>query len=77
VGDTIHIRLRVSSKVVLTPRSHASCGRLTAHVMLYQISRPYAVSLWNSSYISIVSQMLPIAVGNTQFPPPAWLQHLL
>lgn len=67
-GDTVHIRLRVSSKVVPSPRSHASCGRLTVHVTLCQISGPYAVSLWNSSYISIVSQMLPIDVGNTQFP---------
>lgn len=72
VGDNIHIRLRVSSKVVLPPGSHASCGQPheTVHVTLYrnQISGPYAVFPWNSSYISIwASQMLPAVAGNTQF----------
>lgn len=72
VGDNIRIRPRISSKVVLPPGSHASGSQPheTAHVTLYQnqISGPYAVFPWNSSYISSwASQMLPAVAGNTQF----------
>lgn len=69
MGVTIHIRLRVSSKVVLTLCSHASRGQLTLHVMLYQIPGHMLFLPGIHPPISIwLSQTLPIVAGNAQFP---------